>query len=272
MKIGFIGLGIMGRPMALNLHNAQHSLVVHDRASLADDIRAAAEVVGDGKTVAEKSEVVILMVPDTPDVDNVLFSPNGVAAGLSPGKLVIDMSSISPIETKAFAKKINALGCDYLDAPVSGGEVGAKQATLTIMVGGPGGCLRARQAAVRSDGQEHHPCRFRERRRPDLQGGEPDHRRAEHPGLRGSSCIRGKGRRRSSEGAAGADGRLCLLAHLGGACRAYAERHVQSRLPHPAAPEGPEPRAVSSEGTQPVLAQHGHRAADVLILCRAWWG
>jgi len=137
MKIGFIGLGIMGRPMALNLHAAQHSLVVHDRATLADDIRAAAEVVPDGKTVAQKSEIVILMVPDTPDVENVLFSPNGVAAGLRRGQLVIDMSSISPIDTKEFAKKVNALGCDYLDAPVSGGEVGAKQATLTIMVGGP---------------------------------------------------------------------------------------------------------------------------------------
>src|SRR3954454_20906014 len=137
MKIGFIGLGIMGRPMALNLHKAQHSLVVYDRASLADDIRAAAEVVADGKTVARQSEVVILMVPDTPDVENVLFSPNGVAEGLKPGTLVIDMSSISPIATKEFARKVNALGCDYLDAPVSGGEVGAKQATLTIMVGGP---------------------------------------------------------------------------------------------------------------------------------------
>jgi 2-hydroxy-3-oxopropionate reductase len=137
MKIGFIGLGIMGRPMALNLHNAQHSLVVHDRATLADDIRAAAEVVADGKTVAQKSDVVIVMVPDTPDVEDVLFSPNGLAAGLSKGKLVIDMSSISPIATKDFAKRINALGCDYLDAPVSGGEVGAKQASLTIMVGGP---------------------------------------------------------------------------------------------------------------------------------------
>ena len=137
MKIGFIGLGIMGRPMALNLHNAQHSLIVHDRATLADDIRAAAEVVADGKTVAQKSDVVIVMVPDTPDVEDVLFSPNGLAAGLSKGKLVIDMSSISPIATKDFAKRINALGCDYLDAPVSGGEVGAKQASLTIMVGGP---------------------------------------------------------------------------------------------------------------------------------------
>jgi 2-hydroxy-3-oxopropionate reductase len=137
MKIGFIGLGIMGRPMALNLKAAQHTLIVHDRASLADDIRAAAEVVADGKTVAAKSEVVIVMVPDTPDVADVLFNPTGVAAGLKPGTLVIDMSSISPIATKEFAKKINALGCDYLDAPVSGGEVGAKQATLTIMVGGP---------------------------------------------------------------------------------------------------------------------------------------
>jgi len=137
MKIGFIGLGIMGRPMAMNLHNAQHSLVVHDRATLADEIRAAAEVVSDGKTVAQKSDVVIVMVPDTPDVEDVLFSPNGLAAGLSKGKLVIDMSSISPSATKDFAKRINALGCDYLDAPVSGGEVGAKQASLTIMVGGP---------------------------------------------------------------------------------------------------------------------------------------
>jgi 2-hydroxy-3-oxopropionate reductase len=137
MKIGFIGLGIMGRPMALNLHNAQHSLTVPERASLTDDIRAVAEVAPDGKTVAEKSEVVILMVPDTPDVETVLFGPKGVAEGLKRGTLVIDMSSISPIETKAFAKKINDLGCDYLDAPVSGGEVGAKQATLTIMVGGP---------------------------------------------------------------------------------------------------------------------------------------
>jgi 2-hydroxy-3-oxopropionate reductase len=137
MQIGFIGLGIMGGPMALNLRNAGHSLIVPERASLTQDIRGAAEVVTDGKTVAAKSEVVILMVPDTPDVENVLFAPNAVAEGLKPGTLVIDMSSISPIETKVFASKINALGCDYLDAPVSGGEVGAKQATLTIMVGGP---------------------------------------------------------------------------------------------------------------------------------------
>src|SRR6185312_15633900 len=131
MKIGFIGLGIMGRPMALNLKNAGHDIVVPERKSLTDEIRAAATVVADAKSVASQSEVVILMVPDTPDVEAVLFGAGGVAEGLKRGTLVIDMSSISPIETKEFAKKINAAGCDYVDAPVSGGEVGAKNAALT---------------------------------------------------------------------------------------------------------------------------------------------
>jgi 2-hydroxy-3-oxopropionate reductase len=137
MKIGFVGLGIMGRPMALNLQKAGHDLIVPERASLTEEIRGVAEVVADARTVASKAEVVILMVPDTPDVEAALFGPDGVADGLQSGSLVIDMSSISPLATKDFAKKINEKGCDYLDAPVSGGEVGAKQATLTIMVGGP---------------------------------------------------------------------------------------------------------------------------------------
>lgn len=137
MKIGFIGLGIMGRPMALNLKKAGHELIVPERKSLTDEIREAATVVADAKSVAAAAEVVILMVPDTPDVEHVLFGPGGVAEGLKPGTLVIDMSSISPTATKEFAARINAKGCDYLDAPVSGGEVGAKNAALTIMVGGP---------------------------------------------------------------------------------------------------------------------------------------
>ncbi len=137
MKIGFIGLGIMGRPMALNLKNGGHDLIVPERGSLTAEMRAAASVVADAKAVAAAAEVVILMVPDTPDVAHVLFGPGGVSEGLKPGTLVIDMSSISPIDTKAFAKKVNAQGCEYVDAPVSGGEVGAKNAALTIMVGGP---------------------------------------------------------------------------------------------------------------------------------------
>lgn len=137
MKIGFIGLGIMGRPMALNLKNAGHDLVVPKRASLPDDVRAAAKVVATPKAVAAESEVLILMLPDTPDVEAVLFGTDGAAEGLRKGSLVIDMSSIGPIETRDYAGRVNETGCDYLDAPVSGGEVGAKQATLTIMVGGP---------------------------------------------------------------------------------------------------------------------------------------
>ena len=135
MKIAFVGLGIMGRPMALNLKNGGHELIVPERASLTPEIRAAAEVVADATAAAAKADCVILMVPDTPDVEHALFGAGGVAAGLKAGTLVIDMSSISPIATKAFAAKIAALGCDYVDAPVSGGEVGAKNAALTIMVG-----------------------------------------------------------------------------------------------------------------------------------------
>lgn len=137
MKIGFIGLGIMGAPMAMNLRAAGHELIVPDRPSLSQEMRAAAQVVSDAAAVAEAAETIILMVPDTPDVEAVLFSPHGVAEGLSEGKLVIDMSSISPIATKDFAARVNKMGCLYLDAPVSGGQVGAREASLTIMVGGP---------------------------------------------------------------------------------------------------------------------------------------
>jgi len=136
MKIGFIGLGIMGRPMALHLKNGGHELIVPERSSLTDEIRKAAKVVASAKAVAAEAEIVILMVPDTPDVEAVLFGKDGAAEGLKSGSLVIDMSSISPIETKEFAAKLKDKGVDYVDAPVSGGEVGAKNAALTIMAGG----------------------------------------------------------------------------------------------------------------------------------------
>ncbi len=136
-KIAFIGLGIMGRPMAGHLKAAGHEVTVVERKSLTAEDRRNFAVAPDAKAAAAGAEVTIVMVPDTPDVEAVLFGASGVAEGLSAGKLVIDMSSISPTATKTFAQKVNALGADYLDAPVSGGEVGAKQATLTIMVGGP---------------------------------------------------------------------------------------------------------------------------------------
>ena len=135
--IGFIGLGIMGAPMAAHLIDAGHKIVTHThRSPVPDDLKAkGVENLSTLKAVAETADVIIMIVPDTPQVEEVLFADNGIAAGLSQGKLVIDMSSISPIDTKAFAEKIAALGCDYVDAPVSGGEVGAKAASLTIMVG-----------------------------------------------------------------------------------------------------------------------------------------
>ena len=138
LNIGYIGLGIMGAPMAGHLLAAGHKLFVHTRGTLRSDLAAAGAVACAHATeVAQRADIIVLMLPDTPDVQAVLFGAGGVAAGLSAGKLVIDMSSISPFETKTFAQQVNALGCDYLDAPVSGGEVGAKAASLTIMVGGP---------------------------------------------------------------------------------------------------------------------------------------
>ncbi|MDB6052428.1 MAG: 2-hydroxy-3-oxopropionate reductase [Pseudomonas sp.] len=136
--IGFIGTGIMGLPMAQNLLKAGHTVLLSDHhstppASLAE---GGAQVLRSPKAVAEAAEFIIVMLPDTPYVDTVLFGENGIAEGTTEGKVVIDMSSISPSATKVFAEKINATGAQYLDAPVSGGEVGAKAATLSIMVGG----------------------------------------------------------------------------------------------------------------------------------------
>jgi len=137
LKLGFIGLGIMGGPMAGHLANAGHEVFIHTRSKVPEGFATTAAVqCNSPQEVASKADIIFTMVPDTPDVEKVLFGDKGIAAGLSKGKVVVDMSSISPITTKEFAKKINALGCDYLDAPVSGGELGAKNATLSIMVGG----------------------------------------------------------------------------------------------------------------------------------------
>ena len=137
LKLGFVGLGIMGGPMAGHLVKAGHEVFITTRSKIPSDLASSAAIqCASPCEVAQKADIIFMMVPDTPDVEKVLFGENGLAAGLSKGKVVVDMSSISPIATKEFAKKLNALGCDYLDAPVSGGEVGAKNATLSIMVGG----------------------------------------------------------------------------------------------------------------------------------------
>jgi 2-hydroxy-3-oxopropionate reductase len=137
-KIGFIGLGIMGKPMAGHLLAAGYTVMtsVHRKAAPDDLIAAGLKTAPSMAEVARQCDIIITMVPDTPQVGEVLFDAGGIADGLSKGKLVIDMSSISPIETRAYAAKVAATGASYLDAPVSGGEVGAKAASLTIMVGG----------------------------------------------------------------------------------------------------------------------------------------
>jgi 2-hydroxy-3-oxopropionate reductase len=137
-KLGFIGLGIMGKPMAAHLVKAGHEVSVYDLnpASVQALVAKGAAACKSSKEVAQKSETIFIIVQDTPDVEAVLFGKEGLTEGLKPGSIVVDMSSISPIATKEFAKKLAGMKGKMLDAPVSGGQVGAENATLSIMVGG----------------------------------------------------------------------------------------------------------------------------------------
>ncbi len=138
MKVGFIGLGIMGKPMAGHLIKGGHQVWLASRSGVPQELTSAGGVAcASGREVAQHAEVIVTMVPDTPDVEKVLFGADGVEQGLAGGKVIVDMSTISPVATKEFARRIAAHNCEYLDAPVSGGQVGAQNATLTIMVGGP---------------------------------------------------------------------------------------------------------------------------------------
>jgi 2-hydroxy-3-oxopropionate reductase len=138
-ELGFIGLGIMGKPMASHLVKAGHTVHVCDLVE--ESVKHVCSLGGKAcsccREIAQKSDIIFIMVPDTPDVEVVLFGKEGLAEGLKPGAIVVDMSSISPIATKEFAKRLAAMGIKMLDAPVSGGQVGAENATLSIMVGGP---------------------------------------------------------------------------------------------------------------------------------------
>ncbi|EBP0098989.1 2-hydroxy-3-oxopropionate reductase [Salmonella enterica] len=137
MKLGFIGLGIMGSPMAINLVRAGHQLHVTTIGPVADELFSLGAVnVETARQVTEFADIIFIMVPDTPKVEDVLFGEHGCAKTSLQGKTIVDMSSISPIETKRFAQRVNEMGADYLDAPVSGGEIGAREGTLSIMVGG----------------------------------------------------------------------------------------------------------------------------------------
>lgn len=137
-ELGFVGLGIMGKPMASHLVRAGHTVHVCDVVE--EPVKYLCSLGAKGCTccreVAQRSEIIFIIVPDTPDVEAVLFGPDGLAEGLRPGQIVVDMSSISPIATKEFARRLASMGVEMLDAPVSGGQVGAENATLSIMVGG----------------------------------------------------------------------------------------------------------------------------------------
>lgn len=125
----------MGRPMALNLIRGGHQLFLNSRSGTPSEL-SGGQTCSSPMQVANHSDIIFTMLPNTPDVEKVLFGEAGVAKGLTPNKIVVDMSSIAPLETKAFAQRIRELRCEYLDAPVSGGEIGARNAALTIMVGG----------------------------------------------------------------------------------------------------------------------------------------
>ncbi len=137
-NLGFIGVGIMGKPMAGHLLEAGHTVHIYDvvPGPVKELAAKGAVVCASSREVAQKSDITIIMVPDTPDVEAVLFGKDGVADGVRSGSIVVDMSSISPIATKEFARKLSEKGVEMLDAPVSGGQVGAEKATLSIMVGG----------------------------------------------------------------------------------------------------------------------------------------
>jgi len=143
--VGFIGLGVMGRPMARHILTKGHALVVHNRSRRPIDelVTAGAAAGASPADVARRSTVVITMVPDTPDVEAVIAGPDGVLQSLQPGSVVIDMSSISPVATRRLAEAVAAKGGTMLDAPVSGGEIGAIDGTLTFMVGGDAAALES---------------------------------------------------------------------------------------------------------------------------------
>src|SRR6266513_1296997 len=161
--IGFIGLGIMGKPMARNLLKAGYSLIVHNRSRAAVDelSKEGAQTAANSQEVAARSEVVITMLPDSPDVELVYSGEQGVFAGAKPGMLLIDMSSISPVVSRRLAAEAEKRGCDMVDAPVSGGEAGAINAALSIF------------------GEKHRPRR-RRRRGTSNEGGKSDGSRNDH--------------------------------------------------------------------------------------------
>jgi 2-hydroxy-3-oxopropionate reductase len=257
MKLGFIGLGIMGAPMAEHLIAGGHQVYLYSIPSVPQALVEKGGIAcASGKEVAQQADVIITMVPDTPHVEAALFGKDGVAEGLASGKLVVDMSSISPIATKEFAKRINALGCDYLDAPVSGGEVGAKNATLSIMVGGPEAAFTKARPLLELMGKNI-----------TLVGGNGDGQTTKVANqIIVALTIEAVGEALVFASKAGADPAKVRQALMGG----FASSYVRAGFSHRTAPEGSEPRAANRQDARRVAAQHRHCAGTVQRLRRAW--
>jgi 2-hydroxy-3-oxopropionate reductase len=153
--VGFIGLGIMGRPMARNVLKAGFPLVVYDlqAAPVAEFVTIGASAASSPRAVAEQADIVLLCLPDSPDVLAAMQGPNGVLAGVRPGQILVDMSTISPVVARDLAASVAAVGATLLDAPVSGGEMGAQAGALSIMVGGEGAALERVMPVLRTMGQ-----------------------------------------------------------------------------------------------------------------------
>ena len=229
MNIGFIGLGIMGRPMALNLKKAGHDLIVPERKSLNDEIRGAAQVVADNRAVAAEAEVLILMVPDTPDVEAVLFGEGGAAEGLKTRhaghRHVLDQ----PDRHQGICQKGQRAGL-RLSGRASLRRRGRRQTGDADHHGRrPGSRVRTGEAAVRGDGQEHHPCRAENGDGQTCKVANQIIVALNIQAVSEALVFAAKAGRRSGQGAAGPDGRLRVLAHPGGSRRTHDQRHVQSR-------------------------------------------
>ena len=268
--LGFIGLGVMGKPMAGHLIAAGHTVYLYTIEGVpADLVAAGGKAAGSAAEVAKAADIIFTMVPDTPHVEAVLFGDKGVAEGFSAGKIVVDMTSISPIETKKFAEKIEELGGQYLDAPVSGGEVGAKAASLTIMVGGD-------EAAF----DEVKPLFELMGKNITLVGGNGDGQTTKVANqiivalniqaVAEALVFASKAGADPAKVRAGADGRLRHLAHPRSARRAHDQAHLQSGLPDRAAPEGSVARAERRPQPGRGAAEHRDCGAADEWSCREW--
>ena len=253
-KIGFIGLGIMGGPMAANLVKAGYDVIGFARSATSTDRlhQAGAKPASSIAEATRGADVVITMLPDSPDVEAVVLGPEGVLDAASEGLLLIDMSTIAPATSLAVAEAARAKGVRALDAPVSGGEDGAIEGTLSIMVGGEAEDFAAARAGPRGHGQDHRPRR-RHRLRPDRQGRQPVARRGHHhAGQRGAGAARslGSGRRAWPGGARGRAGR---------------ERHPRPEGGHHAGAELPPGFRIDLHHKDMGIAQASARAAGVAL-------